>query len=471
MKLELHQMSLKQRLDLLQKGFSDERYPSFRVRKSRLLRLKKMLLMHKEILMGAMQDDFSSRSKHEMLLAEISSVVHYVNYLIGNLKKWMSPEKRKLALHLQPGIARVYHQPLGVIGVMVPFNYPIYLSCMPLATALAAGNRVMIKMPEATPATSDHFSKLIDRVFTSDEVQVVLGEVDVSTAFSALPFNHLLFTGSCDVGKRVMAKAAENLTPVTLELGGKCPVIIDDDACLKRAAASICFGKSLNAGQTCVAPDYILIHKDRLETFIKEYQIVFNRFFPNFKDNPDVTAIINADHYQRLEQLLEDAVQKGANIIRMRDEVVSSGCRKFIPAIVTGVDKSMRLAHEEVFGPILIVNTVDDLEDAIQYINARPKPLSLYYFGHKTSRQDLVLTSTLSGNVAFNEVVLPIAVDDMPFGGVGNSGMGRYHGKEGFVALSHPRSVLSKPRLNLTKILHPPYGGKLANLVLGWLLR
>jgi len=471
MQPELYDKSINQKLNLLTQGFIEQRYPSYRTRKERLLRLKKMLLEHKGGLMGAMKSDFSSRSEHEMLLTEISSVVHYINYLISHLKKWMRPEKRKLALHLRPGNAKIYYQPLGVIGVMVPFNYPIYLACMPLSTALAAGNRVMIKMPEATPQTSEYFSTLINNTFTGDEVQIVLGEVEISTAFSALPFDHLLFTGSSEVGKSVMAAAAKNLTPVTLELGGKCPVIIDDDACLRTAAASICFGKSLNAGQTCVAPDYVLVCRDKLPTFVYEYQNAYKDFFPYVQENEDVTSIINKEHIERLEELIEDASSKGATIVRLSEEVLPVGSRKFIPALVIGVNDTMKLSHEEIFGPILVIQAVVDLDDAIQHINARPRPLSLYFFGNKTEHQNKVLVSTLSGNAAFNEVVLPIAVDDMPFGGVGNSGMGRYHGKEGFIALSHPRSVLSKPSFNLTKILYPPYGGRLSNLIFKWLLR
>jgi len=462
---------LKNLLAEQQQAYSADRMPPAAERIARVKRLKRMLLDNKEALMEAMAADFSSRSRNEMLLAEFMTVSNLVDYLCKQIKGWMKPEKRHLSLVMQPGKAEVFYQPLGVVGVMVPFNYPIQLACSPLATALIAGNRCMIKMPEATPKTSALLERLIAETFSTDLVVVVNGGPDVAAAFSALPFDHLIFTGAGAIGKHVMRAAADNLTPVTLELGGKSPVIIDNDFPLQEAADRICFGKSTNAGQTCVAPDYVMVPRGKLEAFVEAYKTAFNRSYPTVSNNPHYTGVISERHGLRLKEWLADAEQKGAELIPLSDEQVDDSTRRTVPVLVTNTDDSMTIMHEEIFGPALILLPYDSLDEAIAYINERDRPLALYYFGFDKARQQRILEQTHSGGVAFNEVMFHVAVDDLPFGGIGPSGMGHYHGKEGFLTLSKPKAVLYKPRFNGMRMLYPPYTNPMVDKLFGWLLK
>jgi coniferyl-aldehyde dehydrogenase len=462
---------LKALLIAQQQGYRNETMPAAVLRIERLKRLKRMLLDNKEVLMAAMAEDFSARSRNEMLLAEFMSVANLIDYMCKRVKLWMKPEKRHLSLMMQPGRAQVFYQPLGVVGNMVPFNYPIQLACSPLATAMAAGNRCMIKMPEATPRTSALFERLIAETFSADLVAVVNGGPDVAAEFSSLPFDHLIFTGAGSIGKHVMRAAADNLTPVTLELGGKSPVIIDRDFPLQEAAERICYGKSLNAGQTCVAPDYVMVPHDKLEAFADAYKAAFNRFYPSINSNPDYTAVVSEHHQQRLQAWLDDARDMGAQVMPLSDEQIEDGSRRTVPVLVTQTQESMSIIREEIFGPALILLPYDDLDQAMAYINERERPLALYYFGFDKKRQRSVLENTHSGGVVFNEVVFHVAVDDLPFGGIGPSGMGHYHGKEGFLALSKPKAVLYKPRFNGMRMMYPPYNNALPNKIISWLLR
>ncbi|MDN3639518.1 coniferyl aldehyde dehydrogenase [Simiduia curdlanivorans] len=450
-------------------SYSKRPMPSVGERKANLQRLKSMLIKHQDALMDAMTADFSARSRHEMKLAEILSMTEMVDYLCKRLAKWMKPEKRHLALHMQPGKARVYYQPLGVIGIMVPFNYPLFLALGPLATTLAAGNHAMIKMPEATPATSALLAELIADTFTADHVTVVNGGPAVAALFSALPFDHILFTGAGSIGKHVMRAAAENLTPVTLELGGKSPVIVADDFDIEEAARRLCFSKSMNAGQTCVAPDYIFLPRRKLDAFKAAYKKAFNAFYPTVNNNPDVTAVISDRHNQRLQGWVKEAQEQGALVEPVTDEVVTDGTRRTVTQLVTNVTRDMTLMKEEIFGPVLPLLTYDSLDEVIRYVNEGDRPLALYYFGFDKAQQQRVLDETHSGAVVFNETMFHVAVDDLPFGGIGPSGMGQYHGKEGFLTFSKPKSVLYKPRFNGMKMLYPPYGG-LVDKVLGFLI-
>ncbi|MFC6981782.1 aldehyde dehydrogenase family protein [Microbulbifer taiwanensis] len=312
------------------------------------------------------------------------------------MKKWMKPARRAVGLQFQPASAQVY-QPLGVVGVIVPWNYPLFLSIGPLTGALAAGNRVMIKMSESTPATGRLLKDLLARIFPEDQVAVVLGEVDVGVAFSKLPFDHLLFTGATSVGKHVMRAAAENLTPVTLELGGKSPAIVSDSVPMKDAAERIAFGKSLNAGQTCVAPDYVLVPSRRVEEFVSQYKEVVQGFFPRLSDNPDYTAIINERQLGRLRGYLDDAREKGATLVPLFAE----GQQRRLPqTLLLNVSDDMKVMQEEIFGPLLPVIPYERLEDALAYVNQRPRPLALYYFGYDKAQQQRVLHETHSGGVS-----------------------------------------------------------------------
>ncbi len=455
---------------LQKEAFQADTMPSVAERIARLKRLKKMLLDNKEILMQAMIEDYSARSKHEMLLSDFLPSLNLIDYICKRLKGWMKPEKRHLSLQMRPGKAEVFYQPLGVVGIMVPFNYPIQLSCAPLATALAAGNRCMIKMPEATPKTSELFEQLIVETFSSDQVEVINGGPDIAAAFSSLPFDHLIFTGATSIGKHVMHAAADNLTPITLELGGKSPVIIDNDFPIQEAADRICFGKSMNAGQICVAPDYVLVPQDKLNDFTAAYAKAFNRLFPKLNNNPDYTGLISERHANRIQAWLDDAREKGAKVTPLTDEVISDGSRRTVPVLVTNTNDNMDIMKEEIFGPALIVLPYQSMDDAISYVNQRERPLALYYFGFDKNKQQRILRETHSGGVVFNEVMQHVAVDDLPFGGIGPSGMGHYHGKEGFLTLSKPKAVLYKTRLNSSRMIYPPYK-PFVDKLLKWMLK
>ena len=349
-----------------------------------------------------------------------------------------------------------------MVGVIVRWNYPLFLSIGPLVGALAAGNRVMVKMSESTPATSQLIKELLAKVFPEDLVTVVLGEAEVGMAFSKLPFDHLLFTGATSIGKQVMRAAAENLTPVTLELGGKSPAIVSAEVPLADAAERIAFGKTLNAGQTCVAPDYVLVPKARVEGFVEAYRAAVLRFYPQLENNPDYTAIINERQQRRLSGYLEDAASKGATIVPLYAEAQG---RRMPHAVLLNVSDEMKVMQDEIFGPLLPVIPYDNLEDAFAFINQRPRPLALYYFGYDKREQQRVLEETHSGGVCLNDTLLHVAQDDMPFGGIGPSGMGHYHGHEGFLTFSKAKGVLVKQRLNAAKLIYPPYGTALQKLV------
>ncbi|MCY1200190.1 Coniferyl aldehyde dehydrogenase [compost metagenome] len=436
--------------------------PSAEQRIQWLKSLRELLFAEQDALIAAISQDFSNRSADETRLAEIMPSLHGIHYAARRLKKWMKPSRRGVGLAFQPASARVVYQPLGVVGVIVPWNYPLFLAIGPLVGALAAGNRVMIKMSESTPATSQLMKDLLARIFPEDLVAVVLGEAEVGVAFSRLPFDHLLFTGATSIGKHVMRAAAENLTPVTLELGGKSPAIVSTDVPLADAAERIAFGKTLNAGQTCVAPDYVLVPEDRVDGFVEAYRQAVTGFFPQLTDNPDYTAIINERQLGRLKGYLADAEAKGARLVPLFPEAQG---RRLPHTVVLNASDDMQLMQEEIFGPLLPVIPYRTLDEAVRYINDRPRPLALYYFGYGRSEQQRVLEETHSGGVCLNDTLLHVAQDDMPFGGVGPSGMGHYHGHEGFLTFSKAKGVFIKQRFNAAKLIYPPYGKAIQKLV------
>lgn len=424
--------------------------------------LANLLVTEQKAIIDAINADFSNRSADETLLAEVLPSLHGVHYATRRVKKWMKPSRRSVGMQFMPASAKVIYQPLGVVGVIVPWNYPLFLAIGPLTGALAAGNRVMIKMSESTPETARLLKELLGKVFPEDLVAVVQGEVDVGVAFSKLPFDHLLFTGATSVGKHVMRAAAENLTPVTLELGGKSPAIISASVPMKDAAERIAFGKSLNAGQTCVAPDYVLVPQNRVDEFVESYRQVVQGFFPKLENNPDYTAIINERQLARLNSYLADAQARGATVVPLFPQAQG---RRLPQALVLNVSDEMKIMQEEIFGPLLPVIPYQSLDQALSYINERDRPLALYYFGYDKREQDHVLAQTHSGGVCLNDTLLHVAQDDMPFGGVGPSGMGHYHGHEGFLTFSKAKGVFSKPRFNAARVIYPPYGKSLQKLV------
>jgi len=467
--LQQHLQQSQQQIDQLQQLFTRQRdafsanpMPSAEQRIQWLKSLSQMLASNQDALIKAINQDFSNRSADETLLAEIMPSLHGIHYACSHIKKWMKPSRRSVGMAFQPASAKVIYQPLGVVGVIVPWNYPLFLAMGPLVGALSAGNRVMIKMSESTPATSQLVKDLLGKIFPEDLVCVALGEAEVGVAFSKLAFDHLLFTGATSIGKHVMRAAAENLTPVTLELGGKSPVIVSAEVPLSDAAERIAFGKTLNAGQTCVAPDYVLVPRNRVEGFVAAYREAVTRFYPKLQDNPDYTAIINERQLQRLKGLLSDAESKGAKVINLYPEAQG---RRLPQAVLLDVNDDMTIMQDEIFGPLLPIVPYDTLEQAFAYINQRPRPLALYYFGYNKAEQQRVLEQTHSGGVCLNDTMLHVAQDDMPFGGVGPSGMGHYHGHEGFKTFSHAKGTFIKQRFNAARMIYPPYGKTIQKLV------
>ncbi|MFJ4196372.1 coniferyl aldehyde dehydrogenase [Pseudomonas sp. NPDC089534] len=461
--------SLQQPLEELNRLFDAQRaayaanpMPPAAQRQQWLKALRDLLSDERQALVDAISSDFSHRSADETLIAELMPSLHGIHYASRHLKGWMKPSRRKVGLAFQPASAKVVYQPLGVVGVIVPWNYPLFLAIGPLTGALAAGNRVMLKLSESTPATGLLLKALLARIFPEDLVCVVLGESDVGVAFSKLRFDHLLFTGATSIGKHVMRAAAENLTPVTLELGGKSPAIVSRDVPLKDAAERIAFGKMINAGQTCVAPDYVLVPEDRVGAFVEAYRQVAHRFYPTLADNPDYTAIINERQLARLNSYLSDATGKGALLIPLFEQ--GQG-RRMPHSLLLNVSDDMTVMQDEIFGPLLPIVPYRDLDQAFSYVNQRPRPLALYYFGYDKREQERVLHETHSGGVCLNDTLLHVAQDDMPFGGIGPSGMGHYHGHEGFLTFSKAKGVLVKQRFNAAKLIYPPYGTAIQKLI------
>jgi acyl-CoA reductase-like NAD-dependent aldehyde dehydrogenase len=446
-------------------------YPSREDRTLVLHALEHLVVRHQDDLCRAVNADFGQRSAQETRLIELFTSLEALRYNRRHLRQWMRPERRKTSIWFMPARNEVQKQPLGVVGIIVPWNYPIFLSLGPLASAIAAGNRVMLKMPEDCPATGALLAHLIEQEIGRDWVQVFNGDADFARAFSALPLDHLLFTGSTRVGHEVMRAAAETLCPVTLELGGKSPVIVAPDYPLAQAVASIMHGKCVNAGQTCVAPDYALVPAGSEDAFIAAARACVAKCYPQFDVNPDYASIINERHYTRLERWLDEARQGGARVVPLAQAGEAARQRRaFVPTIVLDAPAQCALMREEIFGPILPLVSYRTGDEAMAWVNTRAKPLALYLFTHDHGLQAEVSRRTSSGGMAINEVLLHVAQDDLPFGGVGASGMGRYHGKEGFDTFSHLRGVMHQSRFHAGGMLRPPFG-KLIDAMLKVMLR
>ena len=461
-----HQHLARQREAFLRAG-----PPTLAQRRADLDRLRRALLARRSEIEAALDADFGHRSVHETTMFELMTVVEGIRYLHRKLRGWMKPQRRHVAIHFRPARAYVHYQPLGVVGIMSPWNYPLSLALMPLATALAAGNRAIIKPSEFTPATSALLDTLVSDLFPPEQVVVVQGDAAVGAAFSTLPFDHLLFTGSTNVGRAVMRAASEHLVPVTLELGGKSPVVIARGHA-EAAADAIAWGKLANAGQTCIAPDYVLLHESDMAPFAAAFDAAVKRMYPAGPTSPDYSSIVNERHAVRLTALLDDARARGARIVQTGHAPESAATRPhtLAPTLVLDAGEDARILKEEIFGPLLPLCASNGIDHAIATINARPRPLALYYFGPAGPERDALLARTTSGNVTINNTLMHYAQDDLPFGGVGPSGMGAYHGIEGFRAMSHARGVLVQGRRNLGNLLRPPFG-KLADAVLKLMLR
>ncbi len=428
------------------------------VREARLAALLALVHDNAERFVEAIAADFGHRSTHETRLLELFPSLEAIRHNRSHVGTWMKPQGKSPSIWFRPGRARIIPQPLGVVGIIVPWNYPLYLAVSPLAAALAAGNRVMIKMSEFTPRTGDLLAQLATRYFSEDQVAVVLGDAAVGADFARLPFDHLLFTGSTKVGHDIMRMAADNLTPVTLELGGKSPVILGPDYPLAKAAERIMIGKLLNAGQTCIAPDYVLVPAGREQAFVEAARAVVAKCFPALATTPDYTAIINERHYQRLQGYVADAEARGAKIEPLSTAAADAARRKLPPLAVLNVDDNMRVMQDEIFGPLLPILPYTDLDAAIAYVNRHPRPLALYCFENDAGRRDRVLNETIAGGVTVNDTILHIAQENLPFGGVGPSGMGHYHGIEGFRTFTKQKAVFYQSGLNGMSLFNPPYG-------------
>jgi len=440
--------------------------PTYRERISALAALESMLRSATRELCDAVDADFQGRAAEETRLLEIFPALEGARHARRHLRRWMRPQRRATSVWFLPGRSRVMFQPLGVVGIVVPWNYPIYLAAGPIVSALTAGNRILVKMSEAAPRTGELFAALVARHFDPALLSVVNGGPDLAREFVSLPFDHLLFTGSTAVGRDVMRAAAENLTPVTLELGGKSPAIVGRDIDIAEAAGKIMYGKCLNAGQTCVAPDYALVPEERMEDFVAAARASVERMYPNLAKNAQYSSIVNARHRERLHGLLAEARHAGTRIVEVNPGGGDmSGSPKVAPQLLVSPDPGLRVMREEIFGPLLPIVGYRDAADAIAYVNARPRPLALYVFDRNEQTIARVLDETVSGGATVNETILHIAQDDLPFGGVGPSGMGEYHGRAGFETFSKRKAVFRQPRLNLLGLFRPPYGPRFERLM------
>lgn len=451
-----------------QRAFQQLPRPSAEARQRHLRALKRELLAHQDELAAAISRDFGWRATSESLMLDVLPTVLAIDHLVAHVRRWMKPSRRATELLFLSNSLRVHYQPKGVVGVVATWNFPVYLSLGPVAAALAAGNRVMLKMPETTPATNAVLKRLLAAAFPEDHVALVGGELEGPADFTALPFDHIVFTGSPAVGRRVMRQAADHLVPVTLELGGKSPALVLRGYPLREAALRIAHGKGANAGQICVAPDYALVPREQVDAFVREVGTAFCELYGQRADrNPDYTGLASERHAARLIALLQDAQAKGAVVTACADTADS---RRMPLHVLTGCTPDMAVMRDEIFGPILPVVPYDTLDEAIAFIAARERPLALYCFGHDAHARDEVLRRTHSGGVTLNDWGWHVVNHAAPFGGIGNSGMGSYHGEEGFRALSHARTVFKRHRFFPIGLFYPPYGRLVQRLAFAWYL-
>lgn len=439
--------------------------PAWPARAARLRALQALIADHRGDIADAIHQDFGGRPSEETDLLEVFPSLSAIRHALRHGRRWMRPRRSLPGLLFLPARNELRPQPLGVVGIIVPWNYPLYLAAGPMIDALAAGNRVMVKMSEYTPRFSALFAQLAARYFKPDEVQIVLGAADVAQAFSALPFDHLLFTGSTAVGRHVMRAASANLTPVTLELGGKSPAIIGPGARFGHAVERILVGKLFNAGQTCIAPDYVLLPRARIDEFVTTARAVAARLYPRPIDNAQYASIISERQYQRLADLRDSAKQGGARIEPLGEGSDDVAKQRMLPLLLTGAIDGLPVMQEEIFGPLLPLVPYDDLDQAIAYVAARPHPLALYLFEEDRGRIDRVLARTTAGGVTVNDTLYHIAQHGLPFGGVGPSGTGGYHGEAGFRTFSHVKPVFRQARVNGAGLLNPPYGERFRRMV------
>ncbi len=460
-------------LSAQKKHFIEEGAPSIELRIDRLNRLKALIMDNRYDFVEALNSDFGNRSKNASLMTDAYTIVPEIDNAIKNIKKWTKVDKRysNFPMGLFGAKSYVSYEPLGTVGMISPWNFPINLGFGPLASIFAAGNQVMHKPSELSPISAALMKDLCDKAFDETEFATFLGGPEVGSSFTKLHFDHLLYTGSGEVAKHVMQSAAQNLVPVTLELGGKSPVVIGNSADMKVSAKRIMFGKTMNAGQICLAPDYVLVHKDKKDEFISEVENTVKEFYPSIKDNEDYTSIINERHYDRINSLVTDAKEKGAHINQINPSNEDFGQQEFYkipPTIITNTTEDMNVMHEEIFGPVLPVVTYENINEALDLINSKDRPLGLYYFGSNKDEQANILNNTSSGGVTINNVVGHIQQKDLPFGGVGPSGIGRYHSYDGFKNFSNQRAVFKDIGFKFDKLfetIRPPYKGSIEKVL------
>ncbi len=438
-------------------------YPSEKLRKQQLRALKKALLKYKSKLIKAISADFGRRAFDESILAEILPIILSINHTIKHLRQWMTPEKRKVSMLFQPASSRIMVQPLGVIGIIAPWTYPIFLSLGPIIAAIAAGNRVILKPSEFTPYSNRILKEILTDAFSPDEVSLFEGDAELASGFAGLPFDHLLFTGSTPVGKLVMGAAAKNLTPVTLELGGKSPAIICNDVSADFAVERMLYGKCLNAGQSCVAPDYVLCPESMQNALIESFKNRFAELYPDLNSG-QYSSIINDRHYARIQNLLNDALEKGAKGIPLGEK--SEHLPRSMPLqLLINPNEDMLIMQQEIFGPILPIVTYQQLSEAISSVKKGARPLAMYLFTKSKSAENQVLMQSHAGGMCINDTLSHVVQNDLPFGGVGYSGMGKYHAREGFMTFSASKSIYKRGRFNTAKMVQPTYGKVFQRLI------
>ncbi|MFZ1476558.1 MAG: coniferyl aldehyde dehydrogenase [Sphingorhabdus sp.] len=435
------------------------------VRRDRIDRAIALLIDYKDEFAKAVSADFGHRSTEQTLMTDIMPSVSAMKHAKKHFESWAKGERRKptFPLGLIGAKAEVIYQPKGVVGVIAPWNFPVGMVMVPMAGILAAGNRAMVKPSEYTERVADLFAEAVPKYFAEEEMAVFTGGVEAATAFSKLAFDHMIFTGATSVGRHIMRAAADNLVPVTLELGGKSPTIIGRSADKAKAGQRVALGKMMNAGQICLAPDYLMVAKDQEAEMIEGVKAGVANLYPTLLANDDYTSVVNGRNYDRLQGYLADAREKGAELIEVNpanEDFASSNGNKMPLTIVRNVNDSMKVMQEEIFGPILPVMTYSSMDEAIDYVNAHDRPLGLYYFGSDNAEADRVLSRTISGGATVNDVIFHNAMEDLPFGGVGPSGMGNYHGQDGFKTFSHMRAVYRQPGLDVAGLagFKPPYG-------------
>ena len=448
---------MKEIFDAQRQAFLRNPYPPAAERRDNLNRLRKGLIRRQEDFARAIHEDFGGRARMEVLFSEVFVSVHALRHAERHVDDWMRTRPVSIDWPLQPGRAYVMPQPVGVVGVISSWNYPVFVSIAPLAGALAAGNRLMLKPSELTPKTSQLLADLIGETFSPDHVKVVQGGPDTGREFASLQLDHLIFTGSTAVGRQIMRAAAENLTPLTLELGGKSPAIVAHDANLSRAAASIAYGKLLNAGQTCIAPDYALVARSRKDKFVSLLRESVEQQYPNAVSNADYTSIINERQFSRLCGYLDEARAAGCNVISIGG-TIDTARHRIPPTVVVDPPASLRFMRDEIFGPILPVVAYSEIDEAIAYVNANPRPLAMYLFASSERLVERVLERTPAGGVTVNDTLVHIVAGNLPFGGAGASGFGAYHGQAGFDAVSKLKPVFRRVGVGLGVSLRPPYG-------------